>query len=202
MMADPSGLAHAAGRDHDVESADPRDGLALLGRLGEPNHPIVHRLTQAFARLDLAGMRREDIARLRGQRRVDDNCGGRNDSSSIRLTISVRTSCARSTAKEGMSKAPFLRAAACISASRSVLRASVETAGLSVSPYVDLHTMWSSSCGPSGSRSNSLVSGPMSPGEEKVDGFATGALRLRSRSNSSPGDDLPATASLESRLPR
>ena len=72
-MPDAARLAHAAGRNDDVEAVNAVDGLALLDTLREADPSGLERLHQVGAVPEFSGMPLEDGAGLRGQGRVDED---------------------------------------------------------------------------------------------------------------------------------
>src|SRR6478735_7579681 len=67
VMPDATRLAHAAGRDDDVETVNAVDSLALLDGLREANPSGLERLHQGGAVPELPGMAFENCAGFRGQ---------------------------------------------------------------------------------------------------------------------------------------
>ncbi len=66
-MPDPARLAHAAGRNDDVEAVNAIDRLALLDALREADPSGLERLDQVGAVPEFSRMPLEDGAGLRGQ---------------------------------------------------------------------------------------------------------------------------------------
>ena len=117
MVPDTAGIAHAAGGDDDVEAGELCDRLALVHGLREAE---MRRIEQAadIDRIELAAcLRNTSVARIASGESRKIGAAGISPRS-IRSTRSTISSWVRSTAKAGISRAPFAAAASRTSAAR------------------------------------------------------------------------------------